>query len=859
MRNKLIKKVFCIFSLITIMLTTLLSSFSQVFAVNVGDKVEIVNLGECEKHVKYRFDNGVWAYVKTHYVGYYENGIFRPAYCLNVEKPGVSDTLSYDVTIQEAMQNPAVYRVLLKGYPYGGNLGFSDEKDAFFVTKQAIYRVLDGGDTGRYQGADEIGNRMADKIRELVDYGRNGTETRRNPVLDITTVKNASVDDKDSNYISQVFKVDSPINSKDIKIYMNGSQAPAGSKLTDMNNNEKTDFAKGEQFKVIVPRKNITKDVSIDITATGNVETYPVFYTTAPNSAWQDYAIVSDPFVFTTTNAKMTYTEPTGTVEVEKVSKQDNEYSGLAAGSGLKGALFELERIDGIETYKVQCTTDDLGKIIKELKLGTYKLTELVSADYYQIGKEGAEYEFTLEYDGQKIVIKVENDNVVLETEVEKDGDKLGQGNEVINYQISNVHNSSSVRLNNLKIEDSLPQEVRLQSITTGTFNEDLKYKVTYTTNKNNTKTIASGLSTTKDNTIDFTKEKLADDEYITKFALCFESVKSNFKSTKDITVQAKVIEGLEVNSTFRNCVVASGTYIGVTVEDKDCTPTTVYENKVQVNKTAAEDNQYTGDKAGDKLSNVTLDVYNAETDQKFGTINIQDGFGELKYLPIGKWYAVETSKNDYYVFPENNRFDFEITEKGQTVILDIENDVVNLKIDVEKTGTVECKPGEDIEYNFDIQNKSNDAVNNFVWGDILPSEVRIQKLYTGTFNQENSYKVEYITNNNSNWKTVGTYNTTTNNEIILDSETLGLADGEYIEEIRFVFENKVEKGFKNDGTKIVTKANEDLKNNQIIENHTYLTADYLQTKLEDKDVFHTIIRIPEKTTLTGVLPRTGK
>lgn len=859
MGNKLIKKVFCIFSLITILLTTLLSSFSQVFAVNVGDKVEIVNLGECEKHVKYKFDNGVLAYVKTHYVGYYENGIFRPAYCLNIEKAGVSDTLSYDVTIQEAMQNDAVYRVLLKGYPYGGNLGFSDEKDAFFVTKQAIYRVLDGGDTSRYQGADEIGNRMADKIRELVDYGRNGTETRRNPVLNITTIKNASVDDKDSNYISQVFKVDSPINSKDIKIYMNGNQAPSGSKLTDINNNEKTDFAKGEQFKVLVPRKNITKDVSIDITATGNVETYPVFYTTAPNDAWQDYAIVSDPFVFTTTNAKMTYTEPTGTIEVEKVSKQDNEYSGLFAGSGLKGALFELERIDGIETYKVQCTTDDLGKIIKELKLGTYKLTELVSADYYQIGKEGAEYEFTLEYDGQKIVIKVENDNVVLETEVEKDGDKLGQGNEVINYQISNVHNSSSVRLNDFKIEDSLPQEVRLQSITTGTFNEDLKYKVTYTTNKNNTKTIASGLSTQKDNTIDFTKEKLANDEYITKFALCFESVKSNFKSTKDITVQAKVIEGLEVNSTFRNCVVASGTYIGVTVEDKDCTPTTVYENKVQINKTAAEDNQYTGDKAGDKLSNITFDVFNAETNEKFGTINIQDGFGELKYLPIGKWYAVETSKNDYYVFPENNRFDFEITEKGQTVVLDIENDVVNLKIDVEKTGTVECKPGEDIEYSFDIQNKSNDAVTNFVWGDILPSEVRIKKLYTGTFNQENSYKVQYITNNNSNWKTVGTYNTTTNNEIILDSETLGLADGEYVEEIRFVFENEVQKGFKNDGTKIITTANDDLKNNQIIENHTYLTADYLQTKLEDKDVFHTIIRIPEKTSLTGVLPRTGK
>lgn len=859
MGNKTIKKIFCIFSLITMLLTTLFSSFSQVLAVNVGDKVEIVNVGECERHVKYKQNDGIFKYIITHYVGYYENGAFRPAYCLDHTKPGVDEDLSYDVTIQEAMQNDGVWRVLYHGYPYAGNLGLDNEYDAFFATKQAIYAVLDGRDLNRYQGADERGNRIVAKIRELAEYGRYGTETRKTPVLNITTIKNASVDDKDSNYISQVFKVDSPINSKDIRVYMNGEQAPAGSKLTDMNNNAKTDFAKGEQFKVIVPRKNITKNVSIDITATGNVETFPVFYTKAPNSAWQDYAIVSDPFVMTTTSSKMTYTEPTGTIEVDKVSKEDNQYSKLPAGSGLKGSIFVIERIDGKETYKKEFTTNDLGKIIQELKLGTFKLYEKKASDYYQIGKEGAEYEFTLEHDGQKIVIKVENDNVVLEAQVEKDGDKQGQGNEVINYQISNVHNSSSVRLNNFKIEDSLPQEVRLQSITTGTFNEDLKYKVTYTTNKNNTKTIASGLSTTKDNTIDFTKEKLAKDEYITKFALCFESVKSNFQSTKDITVKAKVIEGLEANSTFKNCVVVGGTYIGVTVEDKDCTPTTVYENKVDINKTAAEDNQYTGDKKGDKLSNITFDVFNAETNEKFGTVNIQNGFGELKYLPIGKWYAVETSKNDYYVFPENNRFDFEITQKGQTVVLDIENDVVNLKIDVEKSGTVECKPGEDIEYDFDIQNKSNDAVTNFIWGDKLPSEVRIKKLFTGTFNQENSYKVQYITNSNSNWKTIETCNTKQETEINLDSETLGLADGEYIEEIRFVFENPVEKGFKNNGTKIIVTTNENLVNNQIIENHTYVTADYLKVKLEDYDEFHTIVRIPEKCELTGVLPRTGK
>lgn len=556
---------------------------------------------------------------------------------------------------------------------------------------------------------------------------------------------------------------------------------------------------------------------------------------------------------------RFSYTEPTGTIEVNKTSKEYNEYTDLPAGSGLEGTLFEIERIDGLQTYKKQFYTNDLGKIIQILKVGKYRLTELQSSDYYQIGKEGATFEFDITYDGQKVVINVGNDNVTLGTEVTKDGDELGQGNEIINYQISNVLNNSSVRLENFKIEDNLPSEVRLQSITTGTFNEDLTYKVTYTTNKGTTKTKAIGLSTTRDNFIDFTKESLSADEYITKFALVFDSVKSNFKNATDMTVQAKVIEGLEINSTLKNCVIVSGSYIDITVEDKDCTPTTIYENKVVINKIAAEDNQYTGDKKGDKMSNITFDIYNADTDEKFGTLSIKEGLGELKYLPIGKWYAVETSKNDYYIFPENNRFDFEITKKGQTVVLDIENDVVNLKVDVEKQGTVETTPNGNLEYTFDIQNKSNDSVDNFVFGDILPSEIRIDKLYTGTFNHENTYTVEYITNNNTNWKTVGTYSTTTNNEIDLSSVTLGLAEGEYVEEFKLVFEKPVIKGFKNEGTKITAKANSDLVNNQIFTNKTYVTASYIDVELNDFDEFHTIVRVPEKTTLTGVLPKTGK
>ena len=55
----------------------------------------------------------------------------------------------------------------------------------------------------------------------------------------------------------------------------------------------------------------------------------------------------------------------------------------------------------------------------------------------------------------------------------------------------------------------------------------------------------------------------------------------------------------------------------------------------------------------------------------------------------------------------------------------------------------------------------------------------------------------------------------------------------------------------------IIVTANTDLQNNQIIENHTYITADYLDVKLDDEDEFHTIVRIPE-TEKPKILPRTG-
>ena len=61
-----------------------------------------------------------------------------------------------------------------------------------------------------------------------------------------------------------------------------------------------------------------------------------------------------------------------------------------------------------------------------------------------------------------------------------------------------------------------MPDEVRLQKLQTGTYNEDLKYSIYYNTNKRENIKLRDNLSTKVNNEIDFTNLELANDEYVT-------------------------------------------------------------------------------------------------------------------------------------------------------------------------------------------------------------------------------------------------------------------------------------------------------------------------------------------------------
>lgn len=757
--------------------------------------------------------------------------------------------------MSQIANNQMVWRVLLNGFPYKtpAEMGVPDERSAFAVTKQAVYAVLDGRDTSRYSGVDEIGNQMADAVRRLVDIGRNGTQTYQDPVINVSTISPAGVDSIDSNYISQTFNVSSEVNMKDINVILDTFSAPTGTKVTDINNNERTNFDKGENFKVLVPRENIKDEITVQFTLSGQCETYPILFGKAPNDNVQDYVLTTDPFVVSTAKSQMNY-KPSVDIEIDKISSGESEITGKGEGEPLEGAKFNVKSEDG--SFNKDYYTDANGKItLSNMDIQKYIITELESAKYYLLNKD-TQVEVTPEHDGDDQKVTFKNTPVDIEVNVDKDSDKEEvQGNEILTYTIDNIKNLSNVPLDNFTLTDDLPDEVRLQKLQTGTYNEDLKYSIYYNTNKRENIKLQDNLSTKVNNEIDFTNLELAKDEYVTQFQLKFGTVKIGFSNVEEMTVTTKAIEGLEKDSVFENNVNVEGTYIDVPTEDEDDVPTKVYENVLKVTKVSKEYNQYTELEKGSKI-NATFEILD-ENKNHVETVKTTDGEFTYKYLETGKQYFLkELSVDDYYVISEE-LIPFKFEENGQTIEITVENDNVNLVVDVEKNGPTQAKQGDIITYDFNhVGNFSNVPISDFIFGDKLPRQVRLQSLTTGTWNEELTYKIQYITNQNTNWAYIGEdYNT--NENYTVDFTNLNLQDGEYVTEYRFVF-GDVKEGFREEEKPTATvKINEDLANNKIIVNDCYVNGKYVDTPLEDEDDAHTIVYTPEENKEVE-LPKTG-
>ncbi len=347
MLKKITKKGMAILMLIL----TLLSTFSGfVNAVEINSAV-VRNGGECGRHLQfYDTNQHAWSYIITHYAYYEQGGRQYPAYCLDKDAPGVGTPQageSYGVNVNEVMNDVRLWRVAINGYPYQSPeaMGVANYQDAFVATKQAVYCIIYNRDpSSYYQGGDAQGIAIKNAIVNLVNIGRNGSQTPMN-----TDVKANKIGTffEDGDYYSQEYIVDSPVETSEYSIVSTAGM-PNGAKITNMSNTEKSTFAGNEHFKVKIPKMQLDKDVNVMVVLRAKCKNYPVFYgrTTVPGT--QDYMLTYDPFGDVSGQANLNVKTNTGKIQLNKI---DAETRG-----SIEGVTFQLQKTDGTVIGNV--TTD---------------------------------------------------------------------------------------------------------------------------------------------------------------------------------------------------------------------------------------------------------------------------------------------------------------------------------------------------------------------------------------------------------------------------------------------------------------------------------------------------------------------
>lgn len=213
---------------------------------------------------------------------------------------------------------------------------------------------------------------------------------------------------------------------------------------------------------------------------------------------------------------------------------------------------------------------------------------------------------------------------------------------------------------------------------------------------------------------------------------------------------------------------------------------------QLQVTKVSADYNSMNGWPAGTPIPNTVFEVYNARTNRLVDTIKTdKNGLAVSKPLPLARYKIVESKAAEFYGL-DKTPIEVEIEHAGQIVKAVMTNKSLSTNVSIKKTGYVEVMPGQLVRYNFaDIANNSTTALESFYWRDTLPVKaVRLEKIYTGTWNTPGNYKIVYRTNlSGDTWRTLAD-NLSTSKNYVLDASpaALGLAANEYVTEFMAAF-----------------------------------------------------------------------
>ena len=440
------KKTLIIFIILITLINTILPVAN---AAQIITKANLINDHSIKTHIK-QYNAGDFYEVKCNYICYKIGENKYPAYCIAPGIHGVDEEGDYTVTVNDLLNDKLIYNTILNGYPYktAAQLGVETNDDAYVATKLAIKSLLlDRDIKEHYKAMDEKGEKIIEAMYNIAENGKAGNAVNKEVLLSINKVGDL-VEKGDYYYQEYSISADVNISNYTVKRLENFSD---NCFITDTNGVKKEEFSNNQNFRVMIPKSDLDKNISGKITVTASCNTKPIFYGEAPNSSIQDYAVTYEPYAEYT--ASTTLNKNTNTSSI-KVVKQDAETS-----QPIENVSFGLYKENG--DYITTQKTDSNGiAIFNNLYQGTYKLKEIESNEEYI--KDDTVYEINTEYNKQstKTITNIHKKGNLKITKVDKDNpditlgaiefDLIDENGKIVAHLITDVNGEAEI--NNINI-----------------------------------------------------------------------------------------------------------------------------------------------------------------------------------------------------------------------------------------------------------------------------------------------------------------------------------------------------------------------------------------------------------------------
>lgn len=386
--TKVIKSILCVIMVI-LSLNTILTTNS----------VKAENISGFELYSKqnlYCFKYRGYLY-RSEFVVYNFEGKEYPAYCLNRELNGVSlQHGGYKVDIKNLITDELVWKAIINGYPYKTyqELGCNNEMEAFTATKLAVYDMMYNYNLEDFVPVNDAGERVIAAIKNISYIARNSTQTKVAPQIQIQSLNQKwEVDETEKQYISKKFKVNS---NSELSNYIVQAENIKGAQITNLENCKQNVFKNSEEFKILIPIDQLNKEQKIEISATANLKTYPIYYGKAPENL-QNYAISGLEYETANNIIQEEIPKNKTSIIIEKMDADTKE----------KLENFEFLITNDNNQQNKTVITNEQGIIeLTNLIPGQYTIKEIKGSDEYIIKDE--EIKINVEYN-QNYNVVVEN------------------------------------------------------------------------------------------------------------------------------------------------------------------------------------------------------------------------------------------------------------------------------------------------------------------------------------------------------------------------------------------------------------------------------------------------------------------